>query len=47
MHSVCPPRRNWDPSPESECVSCTPLNQRRGEHTRLRVRGWGSPDSDD
>jgi hypothetical protein len=24
-----------------------PLNQRRGEHTRLRVRWWGSLNSDD
>jgi hypothetical protein len=29
------------PLSRSECVS-PPLNQRRGEHTRLRVRGWGS-----
>jgi hypothetical protein len=32
------------PLPHSECV--TPLNQ-RGGHARLRVRGWGSPNSDD
>jgi hypothetical protein len=33
------------PLSRSECVS--PLIQRRGEHTRLRVRGWGSLNSDD
>ncbi len=44
------PRPNWDsptPSPASDCAS--PRNQRGGVrgHTRLRVRGWGSPNSDD
>ncbi len=34
------------PLPSGECVS-PPQNQRRGKHTRLRVRGWGSPNSDD
>jgi hypothetical protein len=43
------PRRNWVPHPLSRKRACThsPSNQRRGEHTRLRVRGWGSPNSDD
>ncbi len=43
------PRRNWDspnPSPASECA--LPQVQRvGGGHTRLRLRGWGSPNSDD
>ena len=46
-HSVYPLVGIGTPHPlsRSECVS--PLNQRRGEHTRLRVRGWGSLNSDD
>ncbi len=28
-------------------VCAPPRNQWKGEHTRLRVRGWGSPNSDD
>jgi hypothetical protein len=43
------PRRNWDsptPSPPSECVP-PPRNQGGGAHTRLRVRRWRSPNSDD
>ncbi len=46
------PRRNWlnldspNPSLANECAP--PRNQRSGEgHTRLRVRGWESPNSDD
>jgi hypothetical protein len=42
------PCLNWDPPPPplvSDCV--TPQNQRRRGHTRLRVRGWGGPNSDD
>jgi hypothetical protein len=43
------PRRNWDtpnPSPASECVF--PLDQRvEGGHTRLRLKGWESLNSDD
>ncbi len=41
------PRRNWDspnPSLASECCAPPP---RTGGHTRLRVRGWESPNSDD
>ncbi len=34
------------PSPASECVP-PPPQPKEGEHTRLRVRGWGSPNSDD
>jgi hypothetical protein len=42
-------RPNWDPSPPplSQASMSPPRNQRRGGHTRLRVRGWGSPNSDD
>jgi hypothetical protein len=50
-HSVCPLRRNWDsPTPflANECASPPPEpKSKRGGHTRLRVRGWGSPNSDD
>jgi hypothetical protein len=42
------PRRNWDPlSRKLVCIPLPPKNQRRVEHTRLRVSGWGSPNSDD
>jgi hypothetical protein len=47
-HRVCPlvGLRLPTPSPANECVPPpTPLNQ-RGGHTRLPVRGWGSPNSD-
>ncbi len=45
-HSVCP--LVWIGTPPSPAVSVyPPLNQRRGEYTRLRVRGWGSLNSDD
>ncbi len=43
------PRRNWDspnPSLAGECA----LPPRKGwgwGHTRLRLRGWGNPNSDD
>ncbi len=43
------PRRNWDspnPSLAGEYAPRSPQN-REGGHTRLRVRGWGSPNSDD
>jgi hypothetical protein len=40
------PRRNWDPPPPLPQASVSPGNP-RGEHTRLRVRGWGSPNSED
>ncbi len=42
-------RRNWDspnPSLDSEC-SPPPRTGGGGGHTRLRVRVWGSPNSDD
>jgi hypothetical protein len=42
------PRRNWDspnPSLASECAP--PPRTGGGGHTRLRVRGWGSPNSDE
>ncbi len=44
-----PPRRNWDspkPSLNSDCAP-PPGTKGGGGHTRLRVRGWGSPNSDD
>ncbi len=40
--------RNWDspnPTPASECA--LPPGPKGGAHTRLRVRGWGSPNSND
>ncbi len=43
------PRRNWDsPTPlaAGEC-SLPPPDQRVGGHTRLLLKGWGSPNSDD
>ncbi len=48
------PRRPWDspnPSPASECALPLPrVGSMGGEavrHTRLRLKGWGSPNSDD
>ncbi len=43
------PRRNWDsPPPLSPASVPLPLEPKRGGgHTRLRVRGWGSPNADD
>ncbi len=42
---------NWDPPTPSSASECAPFprNQRGGGrgHTRLRVRGWGSPNSND
>jgi hypothetical protein len=43
------PRRNWDsptPSLASECAP-PPGTKEGGGHTRLLVRGWSSPNSDD
>ncbi len=41
------PRRNWDsPTPSPASKGASPPNQ-GGGHIRLRVRGWGSPNSDD
>ncbi len=42
------PRRNWaspNPSPASKCA--LPPTKRWGGHTRRRLKGWGSPNSDD
>ncbi len=44
------PPRNWDSHTTSFASKYalsmpSPRNQ-GGEHTRLRVRGWGSPNSD-
>ncbi len=48
-HSVFSPRRHWDshnPSPASECAP--PRTKGWGVHSpRLRLRGWGIPNSDD
>jgi hypothetical protein len=42
------PRRNWDsPDPSLASEFAPPPRSGRGGHTRLRVRGWGSPKSDD
>jgi hypothetical protein len=43
------PRQNWDspsPSPASECA-LPPVPKGGGGHTRPRLRGWASPNSDD
>ncbi len=40
------PRRNWD-SPNPSPASPPEPKVGGGEHTRLRVRGWRSPSSDD
>ena len=40
------PRRNWDSPNPSLASECAPP-PRTGGHTRLRVRGWESPNSDD
>jgi hypothetical protein len=43
------PRWNWDsptPSLASECA-LPPQEPKGGGHTRVRVRGWVSPHSDD
>ncbi len=40
------PRWNWDsPTPVSR-QRVWPSPQNQGGHTRLQVRGWGSPNSD-
>jgi hypothetical protein len=42
------PRRNWDSRNPSLVSECAPSPRTGGEgHTRLLVRGWGSPNSDD
>ena len=43
------PSRNWDPPPpfsHKRVCPHPPWNQRRG-NARQRVRGWGSPNSDE
>ncbi len=45
-HSVCPLVWIGTPHPLPPVSVYPPLNQRSGEHTRLRVRGWGSLNSD-
>jgi hypothetical protein len=44
------PRRNWDspnPSPASECALPPRTKGCREGYTRLQLREWGSPNSDD
>jgi hypothetical protein len=42
------PRRNWDsPTPLAASECALPPGQKGGGHTRLRLKGWGSPNSDD
>jgi hypothetical protein len=41
------PCRNWDSPTPSLASECAPSPGTKGGHTRLRVRGWGSPKSDD
>ncbi len=43
------PRRNWDSPTPSFASESAPSARFKGGggHTRLRVRGWGSPNSDD
>ncbi len=44
------PRRNWDspnPPPASECALPPPQTKGLGGHTRLRLKGWRSHNSDD
>ena len=47
--NVCPVVGIGTTPPPSRRRVCNPppLNQRRWEHTRLRIRGWGSPNSND
>jgi hypothetical protein len=46
-HSVCPLVGTWFlPTPLSPASVPLPIEP-EGRHTRLRVRGWGSPNSDD
>jgi hypothetical protein len=40
------PRRNWDSPTPSLASECAPPPGTKG-HTCLRMRGWGSPNSDD
>jgi hypothetical protein len=46
-HSVCPLVRIGTPPPPLPQASVSPLGTKGGKviHTRLRVRGWGSPPS--
>ncbi len=42
------PRRNWDsPTPFLASKCAPPPRTKGGGHICLRVRGWGSPNSDD
>jgi hypothetical protein len=47
-HCVCPlVRIGTLPTPLSPASKPLPPEPEGGGHTRLRVRGWGSPNSDD
>ena len=47
-HSVCPLVGIGTPPPLLPQASVpSPADQRVGGHTRLRLKGWGSPNSDD
>ncbi len=41
------PRWNWDSPTPSLASECAPPPEQKGGPTRVRVRGWGSPNSDD
>jgi hypothetical protein len=41
------PRRNWDSPNPSLASECALPPRTGGGHTRLRVRGWGSSNSED
>jgi hypothetical protein len=42
------PRRNWDPPPLPQASVPSPRTKWwGGGHTRQRLKGWGSPNSDD
>ncbi len=47
-HNICPIVGIGTLSPPSFASQCSPPQEPKGGvHTRLRVRGWGSPNSDD
>ncbi len=46
-HSLCPPAKIGTPPPPLSQPSVQPTPEPKGGHSRLRVRGWGSPNSDD
>ncbi len=47
-HSVYMSTRwNWDPTPLDASECALPPGPKGGGHTRLRLKGWGSPNSND